>query len=162
MIEPIVLLKPVISNTTPAVLASVTAEVTPKAWVAIPAFNVPPLIVVGPVYVFAPESVIMPVPLFVMATDVAVPLLIIPLYAAGLVLSLPIVIVLTPAVPDEFVIFPDPVKEPTVKLVFAKSKVPFDIVSKPEIVVAAVSVIPELLFIVNFAGVFWVSPVPVT
>jgi hypothetical protein len=35
-------------------------------------------------------------------------------------------------------------------------------VSNPEIVVAALSVIPELLFIVKFAGVFWVSPVPVT
>lgn len=94
--------------------------------------------------------------------EVAVPLLIIPVYAAGLVLSEPMVIVLAPAVPVEWVRLPEPVREPQVRFKFARLSVPEVIVSKPLIDVFADKVTPVLLSMVRVAGVFCVNPFPVT
>jgi hypothetical protein len=57
--------------------------------------------------------------------------------------------VLAPAVPDECVKLPEPVNDPTLKLVFAISNVPLVIVSSPEIVAAAARVTPAALLTVR-------------
>src|SRR5450759_2005175 len=128
---------------------------------AIPDCSDPPLIVVRPVKELEHDRINVPAPLLVKATEVAVPLLITPLNAAGLELSLPIDMVLAPAVPEEFVRLPEPVNEPRLRLVLAIFNEPLVMVSNPERVVAALKVTPALLFIVRLAGVFCVSSFPV-
>lgn len=87
------------SNVAP-LITEVAPTIVPNAE-ALPSLRIPPLIVVAPEYVFGPDRVKVPVPTLVKATDVAVPLLITPLYAAGLELSDPIVNIFVPTVPDE-------------------------------------------------------------
>jgi len=141
------------SSAAPVAATIVPAPIVPNGVLgltpAAPSLSVPALIVVNSVYVFKPERIKVPTPVLVTATDVAVPLLITPLYAAGLVPSPPIVKVHTAPVP-ECVKLPEPVNDPTLRLVFAMSKVPLVIVSKPEIVVVALNVTPLLLLIVKF------------
>ncbi len=76
-------------------------------------------------------------------------------------MSDPTVRVTFAGVPDEFVMLPEPVNEPMVRFLLARSRVPLLLFSRPEIVVAALRVKPELLSMVRFAGVFCVRPLPV-
>jgi hypothetical protein len=103
------------SSAAPVAETTVPAPVVPRGVFipppVAPSLSVPALIVVKPEYVFDPESISVPVPLLVTAP---VPLMI-PAYAEGLVLSLPIVRVAAPRVTFPPVP-PPPVSEPIVLL----------------------------------------------